>query len=91
MGYGSIKVGTTATQIVPANAKRKQLFLNNTSANGTVYIGPDANVTTLTGVALYEFQTRDDVKNWGYWLGPIYGITVAAASVCDVRYWEVEQ
>ena len=91
MGYGTKTIGSTATLIVDANTQRQQLILQNTSTSGTVWIGPDASITSSNAVALYEFQTRDDVKNFGYWLGPVYGITHAGKPNADVRYWEVEQ
>jgi len=87
MAYGPITVTSSATIIIAANAKRKKLHLVNTSEVRPVYIGPDASITTTNSIPLYETQTRDDVKTFGYWLGDIYGITTTGTA--DVRYWEV--
>jgi len=91
MGYGVIEVGTGATLIIADNSKRKILTLTNASEAAPVWIGPDASITTLNAASiLYETQTRNNAKDFGYWLGPVYGITNDGGSVARVYYWEVE-
>jgi len=90
MGYGKITVGVTPTLIVADNAKRKSLTLVNTSESAVVWIGPDDGITSMNAIVLYETQTRDNQKDFGNYLGPVYGITHSAGVTADVRYWEVE-
>ena len=91
MGYGTKTIASTATEIVAANTRRQLLILQNTSESGTVWIGPDTSITSSNAVALYEFQTKENAKHIGSWLGPVYGICAAHKPNADVRYWEVEQ
>ena len=86
MSYNTITVGTSATLIVGANGKRRNLTLVNTSEAVPVYIGPDSSITTANAVPLYETGTRDqDVVPEGF-KGDIYGIV--STGTADVRYWE---
>lgn len=85
--YGNISVADTATLIIAAEADRKVLSIANDEASATVYIGPDASVTTSNGLPLYAGQIQDNTKTHGLWAGPIYGIV--ASGTADVRYWEV--
>ena len=88
MGYNTVSVGTTATEIVGAETRRKALMLCNTEASVLVYIGPDSSVTTANGMPLYEFQNKEFTKSISeHWAGPVYGIV--ADGTADVRYWEV--
>jgi len=87
MAYGTITVTTSATVIVAANSARQKLHLVNTEEGKVVFIGPDASITKSNAIPLYETQTRDDAKAFGFWLGPIYGIVEVGTA--DVRYWEV--
>lgn len=88
MAYGTITVTTSATQIVPANAQRQGIIICNNSVTTDVYIGQDANVTTVNGLPLYANQTREKSRNGGttLWLGPVYAI--CASGTADIRYWE---
>lgn len=86
MSYGSRTVLTTATLIVSANEKRRNLSITNSSLYGVVYIGPDSSITTATGLPLYENSTRDQDRVPEGYLGPVYGIV--ASGTADVRYWE---
>lgn len=88
MGYGDVTVTTANTLIVAANAKRKVLTFTNISEAIPIFIGPDALVTTSNSVPLYENQTKDNFKAFGYYLGPIYGM--AKGGTANVRYWEME-
>ncbi|KKK95046.1 hypothetical protein LCGC14_2676730 [marine sediment metagenome] len=88
MAYNTVTVTTSATLIVADNTKRKVLTLVNTSETIPVYIGPDSSITTSNAIPLYETQTQDSSKTFGFWSGPVYGIV--ASGTADVRYWEVE-
>ena len=91
MGYGLVRVGLTATKIVSDNSKRKMLTLTNASELSIVYIGPDDSITTLNaGALLYPAQSREDVKNIGFWNGPIYGIIGDTGHNAKVYFWEIE-
>jgi len=81
--YGMVTVGTTATEIRPAEANRNYLLVTNLSAE-TVYLGFDNGVTTANGFPLPQnaHWERDGV---GY-NGPLYGIV--AAGTADVRFLE---
>jgi hypothetical protein len=88
MGYGTKTVTTTATLIVDANTKRRNLTVVNTSLSAIVYIGPDTSITTSNAIPLYQNQTRDQDRIAEGWQGPVYGIV--ASGTADVRYWETE-
>ena len=88
MAYNTVTVSDTATEIVPANTKRRNVTLSNVDTSVTVYIGPDSSITTSNAIPLYAFQTRDDKFISEGYQGPIYGIV--ASGTVDVRYWEVE-
>lgn len=90
MSYGAKSVGTSATLIVNANSRRRVLLLTNNNDTGVCYLGPDGAVTTSSGTPLYENQTRGDTKDFGCWLGPVYGITDSDTGTVDIRFWEVE-
>ena len=90
MGYNTVTVTTTATEIVAANSQRKDVDIANTDAGEIVYIGPDSSVTTSNAIPLYPQQTRDKPKMLSeHWKGPIFGIV--GTGTADVRYWEVTQ
>lgn len=84
--YGNVNVTTVAIQIVAANNARRGLVITNTSSSVDIYYGPDASVTTSTGLPLYANQTLTlDKVPEGYG-GAIYGIT--ASGTAAVRYWQ---
>ena len=86
MSYDTVSVTTSATLIVSASEARKELKLCNT-ANGTiVYLGQDSSVTTSNGFPLYENQSVAMERDWGQWLGDVYGIV--GSGTADIRYWE---
>lgn len=86
MSYGSVNVLTTATLIVPANARRRSVSLVNNSES-TVFIGPDTSILTTDALPLFSMQTRDETRDPETWLGPIYGIVDTGTA--EVRWWEV--
>ncbi len=88
MGYNTVTVTTSATEIVPANTQRRNVTVVNTSLSAIVYIGPDASITTSNAIPLYQNQTRDQDRVAEGWQGPIYGIV--GSGTADVRYWETE-
>lgn len=78
---GQVSVGSTATQILAANAARKRLVIINTGTT-VVYLGP-AGVTTstghyLAGIAGYPVSI--------YTKAAIYGIVSSGTQT--VTYWE---
>ena len=88
MSFGTVTVTNSATLIVAANTRRRNLTIVNTSGSQDVFIGPDDTITSSTGLPLYSFSTRDqDIIPEG-WQGTVYGIT--ASGTADVRYWETE-
>lgn len=88
MAYNSVTVTTSATLIVAANTKRRNLTVVNTDLSSIVYIGPDDSITTSNSIPLYQNQTRDQDRIPEGWQGPVYGIV--ASGTADVRYWETE-
>lgn len=90
MGYGVIRVDTSATLIIADNTKRQLLWITNTSENSIVYIGPDASITSaIAGVPLYQTQALEIKKDFGDWKGSVYGISGNTGGA-KVFYWEVE-
>lgn len=91
MGYGLVKVSTTAKKIIGENTKRKVLWVVNASSGSTVYIGPDDSITTANaGVLLFPYQTIEIKKDFGDYKGDVYGIIGTTDDTCKVFYWEVE-
>ncbi len=88
MAFNNVSVGTSATLIVAANTKRRNLSVTNNSSSTDVFIGPDTTITTSNAIPLYTFSTRDQDRIPEGWQGPVYGIV--ASGTADVRYWEVE-
>lgn len=88
MSYGTISVTNSATLIVDANTKRRNLSIVNTSSSTDIFIGPDSSVTSSNGLPLYSYSTRDQDRIPEGWQGPVYGIT--ASGTADIRYWETE-
>ena len=80
--YGSVSVGTSATQILASNSNRKALIIYN-NGDTTVYIGLDSNVTTTSGMPLPPYAYMH-VKDY---TGPVYGIVSSGSA--DVRYVEL--
>jgi len=79
---------TTATLIVPSNAKRVSIIMENEGASD-VYIGKDNTVTAANGVKMVvEGTFTEDGAGTPVYKGDIYGIT--SAGTADVRYWERE-
>ena len=89
MAYNTVTVADTATLIVAANTQRRNLTIVNSSLIATVFIGPDASITTANAIPLYGSSTRDQDRIPEGYQGPIYGIV--ATGTADVRYWEVTQ
>ena len=81
----NVTVGNTATLIVAANTARLSLVIQN-NGSVTVYIGPDASVSTSNGVAiLANGSFQEDSGGARMYQGDIYGITDSSS---DVRVWE---
>lgn len=88
MSFGTVTVTNSATLIVAANTKRRNLSIVNTSGSTDIFIGPDDTITSSTGLPLYSFSTRDQDRIPEGWQGPVYGIT--ASGTADIRHWETE-
>ncbi len=88
MGYNTVTVTTSATKIISANEKRRNLTIVNTSLTAPIYIGPDSSITTSNAIPLYQNQTRDQDRIPEGWQGPVYGII--GSGTADIRYWETE-
>jgi hypothetical protein len=80
--YGAVTIGTSATQIVAADADRCSIIIYNNSGQ-TVYIG-DSGVTTADG---FPLLSGADITF--YDTDAIYADAVSSAD--DVRYLEVSK
>jgi hypothetical protein len=86
MSYNTVTVTGTATKIVNANTQRQSLIIAN-AGSVTVYIGPDASVTTANGTPIVAGgNLTEDSCGTRVYLGTVYGIV--STGTCDVRYWE---
>lgn len=85
--YGAVSVGTTAIMILPANQNRKSYIVVNTDTTTKLYIGPDQNITTSTGIEVAAGgNLAEDFNGLAQlYTGPIFGI---AGSTVSVRFWE---
>lgn len=88
MSYNAVDVTASATLIITHNAKRKELWICNTSNSTTVYVGENSDVTPQTGFPLFAWQSQSRTKGFGTYLGSIYG--VVNSGTVEVRYWEIE-
>lgn len=86
MSYGFKTILTTATLIIDGNCARKGLTITNNGAK-TIFIAPDSNLTVSTGIPLFQFSTRDQMKIPENYFGPVYGIV--STGTADARYWEM--
>ena len=86
MSYAAVTITTSATLIVAANTRRRNLTIVSNSSS-TIHIGPDDSITTSNALPLYGRSTRDqDLIPEGY-QGDIYGIV--GSGTAGIRYWEV--
>lgn len=83
MTYNTVSVGATATAIIAAANNRRGLIISNASTQ-TVYIGPDASITTANAIPLLP-NSSIHMDTQFMWRGAIYGIV--ASDTADVRYW----
>lgn len=83
--YNTVTVTTTATLILATNPLRKGCLIVNT-ANATIYLGMDANVTTANGIPVAANGAFNNSGLEDAYRGDIYGIIGSATA--DVRYWE---
>lgn len=85
--YGTISVGTSATQIVAANASRTSVLVVNNDPTKTLYVGKDSSVTTANGIPVAAGQAfSEDSAGQRVYTGAVYGI-VGTGSL-DARFWE---
>ncbi len=87
MSFGPITITTSATLIVEANTRRRNLTIVSNSST-VVFYGPDDSITTVNALPLYGRSTRDQDRIPEGWQGPIFGIV--ASGTADIRYWETE-
>lgn len=89
MSYGAVTVTTSATEVVPSNAKRHSLIIAN-NGDSTIYLGPDSSVTVDNGIPLHS-GTLWEVDSGGtkLWMGPFFGIVSTGTQ--EARYWERER
>lgn len=80
--YNTVSVGTNATLVLASNPGRRMFVIYNNGAN-TVFLGPDANVTTGTGIPILP-QSSFTQNGSRMWMGAWYGIT--STSTSDTRY-----
>lgn len=81
--YGSVTVGTSATQIELRKPHRVSFTIVNNSAS-TVYLGMDSTVTTSTGLPIVAGASFTE----DYYIGDLYAIV--GSGTADLRYWIVE-
>lgn len=82
--YNTVSVGTAATQILPSNPGRRVFVIYNNGSN-IVYLAPDANVTTGTGIPIQP-QASFVQNGFGMWAGAWWGVTTTGSS--DVRFMD---
>ena len=82
----AVTVGTTATQILPDNAERTSVYIENNDATEVLFLGEDATVTIVNGIAVAGGGLV--VEDMGHRLhkGPWFGIVTVGT--IDVRVWE---
>ena len=80
---GQVSVGTTATLIAPANAKRRGVKITQITGSQVVYLGFTSGVSSTTGD---YFSSAAGSSITIYAKGPIWGIAVSVAQT--VSYME---
>ena len=90
MGFGTVRVGTSATKILSANSQRQSLILTNGSTSGIVFLGPDATITSANAATVLDGfgNLSEDSGGTRMFMGDVYGITTSAAAGVDVMFWE---
>ena len=86
MAYNAVTVQSSATLIVPANNRRRQLILDNTGT-ADIFIGPDSAITTSNAPSLRAGSTLVFDANFNR--GAIYGIVVTGTGT--MAYWEMSE
>lgn len=84
--YGAVTVTTSATQIFGPSPPRRGSFIRNNDSAISIFVGPDANVTTSNGLPLRAGEIMNISGMKENWRGAVYGIS-ASGSV-DVRFWD---
>lgn len=83
--YNTVTVTTNATLIVAATGKRKGLIIVNTDTSETLYVGPDANITTANAIPIQSQSTLIMAGFDEAWMSNVYGIV--GTGTADVRFW----
>ena len=85
MANSKVSVGVVATEIAPANYKRKEITLYNDGSD-VIYI--DNNITDCTVADSYPIQSSVTYKLEGY-QGAIWGIvatTTSTVRISEIQY-----
>lgn len=85
--YSNVTIGSTATLILASNPGRRMFVIYNNGTNA-IYLGPDANVTTTSGIPILP-QTSFTQNGSRMWMGGWYAIT--STSTSDVRYMDYSE
>lgn len=87
VNYNAVTVTTAATLILASKPGRRMFAIKNNGGE-VVYLGPDVNVTTLTGIPILP-QDSFTQNGSRMYMGSWYGITVSNTS--DVRYMDYSE
>ena len=78
-----------AAELIPANAKRQSIVIQNTGTV-SVYLGDDDTVTSGNAVSVIAAGNLEEDNSGGrMWKGPYFGLTGQGTSAVVV-YWERE-
>lgn len=80
--FGQVSVGTSAVQLLAANAARIHATIRN-NGSSVVYLGKDNTVTTANGLPLNPGDVYEDDSSTDAWFA------ISAASGVDVRTLEI--
>ena len=83
--YGSVSVGVTATEIVPANPDRIALIIT-IKDNVQVFLGLDNGVTIANGVPFKQDDVLE-IDQENLYTGAIFGIVASGSA--GVRFMEI--
>ena len=83
----AVTVTTTATQILPPNAERTSIYIQNSAGDGTVLVlGQDTSLTVANGIEIADGGVVIEDMGFRLHKGPWFGIV--ASGTADVRVWE---
>ena len=90
MGFGRVRVTTSATKILGENSQRQSLILTNASTSGICFLGPNNTVTSANAATLLDSygSLTEDSGGTRMFMGDVYGITTSAHAAVNIFYWE---